>query len=335
MRKLLIIILSLFAHNSFAVIGACQGRFINPISDISWASIFPLTIGKVPVIPSALGLPDTQNPTSPVVGCTMEAPPYYRIGMTLGYWEPYALTDVTRIPYCMVNMGFQMSMGINQQQIGGDSIATGANETNDSQFFHVHWYKYPVIFWLQLIESAACLSNDNFDIGYMSELDPLWDDEVAAFVMNPEAILFGNPIAQLACIPESVLTSTNMSLPIDALFWCAGSQGSMYPLTGGVSHNYSDVSNAALLTERMNFKMHREGLITETVGQWPAVCHQYYTPILPKSRYRYQWSNVVPEPYISHPYTTTTVISESGKNNPSSADNYGLVNFRKRNCVFI
>ena len=338
---LLLCALSLFTQNVQATTGTCTGRFVNPITDISWASIFPLTIGKVPVIPSALGLPDTMNPTSPVVACELPPPFFVRIGMTLGYWEPYALSDVTRTPYCMVNMGFQMSLGVNQQQIGGDSSggtevsSKGGREDSNAQFYNTHWYKYPVIYWLQIIQSGACMAADNFDIAYLSELDPLWDDDLLAFYLNPEAILFGNPVAQLACIAESVLTSANISLPIDALFWCAGSQGSMYPLTGTASSAFSTTSNAVLMNERMNYKLHREGLILETVPEWPAICHQYYAPILPKSRYRYQYTNVVPEPYISHPYTTTTMISEAGRDNIVTSGNFGFLNFRKRNCVFL
>ncbi|WP_239986769.1 conjugal transfer pilus assembly protein TraU [Fastidiosibacter lacustris] len=333
--------LALLVQQSYSATGTCTGRFVNPITDISWASIFPMTIGKVPVIASALGLPDTPNPTSPVVGCNLPPPLFYRIGITIGYWEPYALTDVTRIPYCMVNMGFEMPLGLNMQQIGGaatggtEVASAGGRQDTNAQFFHVHWYKYPIIYWLQLIQSAACMATDNYDILYMSELDPLWDDDLLAFYLNPEAILFGNPVIQLACIAESVLTSANVALPLDVLFWCAGSQGSMYPLTGTVSSAFSDASNAVLLTERMNYKLHREGLVLETVPEWPAICYQYYAPILPKSRYRYQYTNVVPEPYISHPYTTTTMISEAGKNNIVTGDNFGFLNFKKRNCVFL
>ncbi|MFP1526986.1 TraU family protein [Escherichia coli] len=31
-----------------------------------------------------------------------------RIGLAIGYWEPMALTDVTRSPGCMVNLGFSL-----------------------------------------------------------------------------------------------------------------------------------------------------------------------------------------------------------------------------------
>lgn len=311
----------------------CIGRFVNPITDISWASIFPLTIGNVPLVPSPLGLPDTINPVSPVVICPEPPPLFARVGLTIGFWEPHSLVDITRIPYCMVNMGFQMSLGINQQQIGGSS--TNKGNTNNSEFYQVHWYKYPVTYLLNLITSIACLQIDGVDLAYLSELDPLWDDDILSFILNPEAILFGNPITQLACIPEAIATSSNLVAPFDILFWCAGSHGSMYPLTGNVPHGYSSTSNAVLMAERMNFKLHRQGMIWETIGVFPAVCKQFPAPILPKSRYRYQFTNVVPEPYLSHPYGASTLLWEAGKDNLVTMRNFGIMNFRKRNCVFL
>jgi conjugal transfer pilus assembly protein TraU len=318
--------------NTYATGTGCVGRFVNPVTDVSWASIFPITIGTTPVVPSPLGLPDTINPAIPVALCPI-TPVIYRLGITLGYWEPHSMVDITRIPYCMVNMGYQMSMGVNQQQIGGRSNYMAGS--SDSSFYHVHWYKFNILYLLNLIMSIFCMQSDGVDLAYMSELDPLWDDEMLAFINNPEAILFGNPIAQMACVAEAMATATNMVLPFDMLFWCAGSQGGIYPLTGSVAYTNTNISNAVLLTERMNYKLHRQGMIMETKGFYPAVCNQYPSPILPKSRYRYQLTNVVPEPYLSHPYTTTTVLSESGKDHIVSGTNFGILNFRKRNCVFL
>ena len=58
-------------------------------------------------------------------------------------------------------------------------------------FFHVHWYKYPLITWLNLITSSGCRQSGDFDIAYLSELDPTWNDSEMSFVLNPEAALFG------------------------------------------------------------------------------------------------------------------------------------------------
>ena len=95
---------------------ACRTRFMNPISDICWECIFPITLGSVPLIPSKR--PDTKNPTMPISFCPKPPPIFMQVGLNIGYWEPYAITDVTRVPFCMVNLGFSLGGGMSQQ-IGG------------------------------------------------------------------------------------------------------------------------------------------------------------------------------------------------------------------------
>lgn len=311
---------------------ACTGEFMNPISDICWSCIFPLTLGSTPLITSKY--PDTSNPSLPISFCPKPPPIFMQVGLNIGYWEPYSIVDVTRVPYCMVNLGMELSFS-SSQQVGGQSTNNEAGANSNGAFYHAHWYKYPLIYWLQILQSAACMSIDNFDIAYLTELDPFWDDDELSFILNPEAVLFGNPIAQLACVAESVKTSIGRSLPIDALFWCLGSQGSAYPLTGTTGYRDTPIQAATLISERLNYKLHRQGIVWESLGQDGSICYQHPMPILPKSRYRYQLSNPLPDANNCYPYGTTTAIWESGHDNPVTGDNFGFVKFRKRNCVFL
>ncbi|MGS0238173.1 conjugal transfer pilus assembly protein TraH [Escherichia coli] len=73
---------------------ACEGRFVNPITDICWSCIFPLSLGSIKV--SQGKVPDTANPSMPIQICPAPPPLFRRIGLAIGYWEPMALTDVTR-----------------------------------------------------------------------------------------------------------------------------------------------------------------------------------------------------------------------------------------------
>ena len=41
---------------------SCTGRFVNPISDVCWECLFPISIGPIR-IGSASGAPDTSNPS--------------------------------------------------------------------------------------------------------------------------------------------------------------------------------------------------------------------------------------------------------------------------------
>jgi hypothetical protein len=73
-------------------------------------------------------------------------------------------------------------------------------------------------------------------VAYITELDPLWNADELSFILNPEAILFGNPIAQAACAADCVAATAGF--PLNPLFWCGGCQGSLYPFTGNnPAHN--------------------------------------------------------------------------------------------------
>ncbi len=47
--------------NSFSKSQACSGRFVNPMTDICWSCLFPISIGPVKV--SSGGREDTKNPS--------------------------------------------------------------------------------------------------------------------------------------------------------------------------------------------------------------------------------------------------------------------------------
>lgn len=334
MRTLIFILLllaCLFTGTAQAI--ECKGHFVNPVTDIDWDGIFPITIGRVPL---ATGdAPDTTNPATPLCACKVPPPVFQRLGVTIGFWEPFALVDVTRDPYCMVNMGIKLS--VKHQGIGGSEMPAADGR---GAFYYVHWYKYPVVYWLQIITSIACVQAGEFDLAYMTELDPTWNDDELGFVLNPEATLFSNPITQMACAADALKTSVDSQLGIDALFWCMGSQGSIYPLTGNTPFQTSPIEAATLMAERMDFKMHRELLVWDTTGAWGntfdgPICHQYPTPIMPKSRYRYQLVNTIPDATQCHPFGHLVSTWETGHVDPAAGDNFGFLIFKKRNCCFL
>ncbi|EDW2935243.1 conjugal transfer pilus assembly protein TraU, partial [Salmonella enterica subsp. enterica serovar Typhimurium] len=240
-----------------------------------------------------------------------------------------ALTDVTRSPGCMVNLGFSLP--------AFGKTAQGTAKKDEKQvngaFYHVHWYKYPLTYWLNIITSLGCLEGGDLDIAYLSEIDPTWTDSSLTTILNPEAVIFANPIAQGACAADAIASAFNM--PLDVLFWCAGSQGSMYPFNGWVSNESSPLQSSLLVSERMAFKLHRQGMIMETIGKNNAVCNEYPSPILPKERWRYQMVNMYPDSRQCHPFGRSVTRWETGKNPPNTKKNFGYLMWRKRNCVFL
>ncbi len=97
----------------------------------------------------------------------------------------------------------------------------------------------------------------------------------------------------------------------------------------------SPLQSSLLVSERMAFKLHRQGMIMETIGKNNAVCNEYPSPILPKERWRYQMVNMYPDSGQCHPFGRSVTRWETGKNPPNTKKNFGYLMWRKRNCVFL
>ncbi|MFV2657617.1 TraU family protein, partial [Escherichia coli] len=102
---------------------------------------------------------------------------------------------------------------------------------------------------------------------------------------------------------------------------------------GWVSNESSPLQSSLLVSERMAFKLHRQGMIMETIGKNNAVCNEYPPPILPKERWRYQMVNMYPDSGQCHPFGRSVTRWETGKNPPNTKKNFGYLMWRKRNCV--
>ncbi|EFL9830281.1 conjugal transfer protein [Escherichia coli] len=102
-----------------------------------------------------------------------------------------------------------------------------------------------------------------------------------------------------------------------------------------MSNESSPLQSSLLVSERMAFKLHRQGMIMETIGKNNAVCNEYPSPILPKERWRYQMVNMYPDSRQCHPFGRSVTRWEAGKNPPNTKKNFGYLMWRKRNCVFL
>ena len=308
---------------------ACTGRFVNPLTDVCWECLFPISIGAVG-IGAAAGAPDTPNPPSPLCYCGTPIP---RIGLSVGMWEPARLIDVSRTPFCFSNLGgLTVDPGVGAAR--GRTGSSGGDGASSSTW-HVHYYTYPLLSWIGALLDLGCMEAGGLDIAWVSELDPTWNDEELSFLLNPEAVLFTGLPAQAACAADCAAASAG--LPLDGLFWCAGCQGGMYPLTGTVSAHVGGVQASLLAAERMVFRLHRLGLAWGTSGA-AALCSPYPMPIIKKTQYRWQMSQPVPAtaPLLGcNPTGRSSVMWESLRELPVSGENFGYLLWRKRNCCVL
>jgi conjugal transfer pilus assembly protein TraU len=306
----------------------CVGRFVNPITDICWSCLFPITIAGMKVSPSG---EDTSNPKQILCTCTK---PFPRVGIPISFWEPVRMVDVTRTPYCLVNMGGMQLMQNGVKGQGGVENSHGTGSTMRNSFYQVHWYMYPVLYWLELLVDFVCMEKGDVDIAYITELDPMWNDDETSFILNPEAALFGNPVAQAACAADCLKASAGFGF--DTMFWCAGCQGGMYPFSGSVPAHVGGVQASLLVLERMVAKLHREGLLWGTMGK-EAWCDRYPMPIIKKSQYKTQMLFPIPSTGSRqcYPLGRSEVIWGSGKEFPYRGEDFGYLIWRKRACCLL
>lgn len=278
---------------------------------------------------------DTKNPTSPLCMCIKGTLPLPVPGISIGFWEPVRLVDITRTPFCMTNLGGLQLGGGNSRKISSYSRGYGKHHSHKS-FYHVHYYVYPLIYWLELITDFVCLEKSTFDVAYMSELDVTWNDEKLQILLNPESFLFGNPIAQAACAIDC--SSSTVSLPRDEMFWCAGCWGNIYPFSGANADHVGGVQNSSLLTTRIIAKMHRLGLAQETSTSDGSVngqlCRKSRAMKIKKSQYKLQMVN--PKSSSNDigcwPLGLSDLLYSSGREYPNDGQDWGYLIFRKVNC---
>jgi conjugal transfer pilus assembly protein TraU len=320
----------IFFAASVAEAKKCTGRMVNPITDICWACVLPITIGSAEVVPGQTA--DTPNFPDPVCICPAPPPIFVRVGLAVGYWEPIRLVDVTKAPFCFVGIGgMTIDPGIS---IGSGAAPTpGTGTENDEATWHLHWYDYPVFALLSLVMDALCLeTTQSFDVAYITEVDPLWQDDELSFMISPESILFGNLIAQAACAADCLSAST--WLPLDPLFWCAGCHGGMYPINGHIPSHVGSIQSSSLAVARMTYKMHREVMMPITSGP-EAICQAIPSPMIKKSQYRMQLTVPIPtvDPLLGcNQFGRSSMFWDAFREVPVTGEDFNYVLWRKRNC---
>lgn len=309
-------------------VATCTGRFPNPITDICWSCLLPITIGGATVADLGNQL-DTPNPTSPLCSCGVNP----TIGLSIGLWEPVRHVDVVRKPFCLASLGgIDLDPGIPAPEAA--RFTRPEADGDAGAFYQVHWYTNPVLYWLEVVADFPCLEPGSFDLVYLSEVDPLWADDELSLILHPDALLFANPVAIAACAADCVAASTGFGLR--DLFWCAGCQGGVYPLNGHVPYHVGGVRTATLMAQRMAAKMHRELLAWGWHGS-EGLCGPYYLPVMDKTAYKTQLTYPIPatgklDGRCCHPFGRTTIDWGAGKEYPVRGEDFSFLLFRKRNC---
>lgn len=334
----------LFLGTVTASVAACKGTFPNPVTDVCWSCLFPMKVAGVRVSSSGVTDPETDAPAV----CTCQRGPAVVPGFNMSFWEPLRTVEIVREPYCLVSLGgVSMDPGINAPRHGQSSRRsasaassfTGAkggdavdNIASGTAFYQAHWYHTPWLFVLEAVVDTSCLENAAWDLAYLTELDPLWGDALASFVLAPESAIFANPVAVGACALDC--TAAGLAAPRPELFWCNGCQGSLYPLSGWIASKTSHLQAWHLIAARMSVKLAREGLLWAAYGK-KGQCGPYFEPIPRKDVWRTQLtypSVTASGSRCCHPLGAPTQVWGAGKTPAVSGEDGAILLWRLRDC---
>ena len=250
------------------------------LTGVCWSCLFPVRLMGFTIFDEGNDLPDGATKKA-FCGCSGdEGLPTF--GVTGGAWLPARLIEVVRKPYCSPILG-GTSFNSGVRLWGGHKEVEG--DGSDKTYYNYHYWAFPLYAILQLFVQNNCNAGGlrNLDMMYMSELDPTWNVDELAFFMNPEAVVFANPLAVAACTVDCA--TTTVSMPMTSLFWCAGCWGNLYPFTGNIASDASAPRDTSLLTARVLASLHRKALAHKTYGD-DALCGGQIYPMIPKQQYK-------------------------------------------------
>lgn len=258
-----------------------DGKFID---DLCWDCLWPIRL-------AGMGTDDDKFPSdtaAPICVCPSKSLfGFPTPGLTAGMWKPTHFVETVRKPGCFSALGQETDLGgVQGIEMGGRAV-----DNKDSGFRNTHLYVFPTGMILDmLVESVCTQESSDLDLVMLSEIDPTYSDPELSMVVNPEANLFNNEIATAACMVDAVASTAKR--PIDQLFWCLGSWGNVYPLSG-YNNARSSVQDISLTGARLVAMQHKRMLMQKTYGNGAVCAAQTYFRY-PKHQYR--WQILFPKP---------------------------------------
>ena len=327
MKRIFFVILSLLSFVSGEGMAACHGRVPNPVTDVCWQCLFPLTVGTNSLGTTGIA-PDVKTDAPAFCACTTNG--NVTVGLNIGFWEPIRTIEIVREPFCFPTLG--------GTKITNATFAPSHGRTPNpkkrghrTSFYQVHWFHTPWLYLLEILLDTKCLEQSPWDLAYMTELDPLWDDSQATYLLNPDVALFSNAVALGACAVDCV--AATLTTAMDELYWCGGCAGSLFPLTGWVNAHITPMQAWSLLTQRFTLKLHREGVQWAQYGK-DGQCGPRLEWVMAKSVYRtqMQYPSRETQGACCHPFGASTAIDAIGKTPPIYGEDGAFLVWRRRDC---
>jgi len=346
LRKFLLIfflpVITVFG-GTFCNRAGLQSPLLNPITTINWSCLFPITIGGLQ-IPNPFGYPssttepmaqtysklDFNTISKPVTICMRPTPagPVPVPAIPAGLWIPVGIVEIVRTEWCSPSLN---------TMLGSPSPTGQGTRSEESSFYNVHFIAFPLGKILDNLMDFVCINLAglaDIDYLYLSELDITWHNDLLALWENPEALLFNTPIFNLACAADCA--SATVGFPNDALVWCNGCLGNVYPFTGHIPGDERASSVWLRVASKLVAKMSRMGMLrlTTTPAVYTGACTELPTFFWVKHQYKFQFVFPVQSagcyPIGVHPFAWETL-----RQIPGTGEDAILILWQKKECPLL
>ncbi len=294
-KYLLSILFGLFCSSAIAVTNPteagskdCENSHAleNIMTTVCWSCVTPMRIMGVGGNP-----PKGAAPNKLICACT-DQNGVPAIGWQLGFFQPARVEEVVRVPYCSPFLG-----GIKLQDstfdMGTEQVIPDQGSAKKA-FMDSHFFAYPLFQILNFMLIPECAGDAYMDLDLLTitEIDPMWSNDLLAFILNPEAVVFANPLTLAWCAADCVTTTAGVAS--ESNYFCAGCDGMLYPFTGNVPDASDPVRASSLILQRQLASLHRKGLALKTMGE-EQMCGATFSWFIPKSQYKVSMLYPVPE----------------------------------------
>lgn len=331
-KKICAIVTLLVSSSAYAADALCPDAELlsgKIISDICWDCVLPIKLagatmgtGDVP--------PNAASGTFCACNDDLGIP---QPGFMTSLWEPSKIIETVKHSGCSPALGGMRLPLSDVGRLGQVDRDDSAIDTDQVSFMHYHYFAFPVLAMTEAFIGGLCDNSGvpDFDLMYLSEIDPSYNNEELAFALYPEAAAFARIEALMACGADTVAASTT-GFPLDSLGWCAW--GPLYNMAGYVSGNESWPVTTNKIATRATAMLHRRGLARKTMGD-DTICEASIWPTLPKSQYKYSYFYPVPEADDSHVISEHETFWGAGRRMFGPGENALLMQFRWNDCCMI
>lgn len=288
---------------------------------VCWSAMFPMKLAGITIFHSQDGATPPEGASTIKGACfcggDLSRGQLPTIGFPISFWQPARIMEVTKRPYCFPAMGgISLPSGTatagGRRTVGGTVAWETSPDPRKSAMYNWNYYTFPLFAMLKLMDIPGCNTGgfDDFDLMQMSAFFPNWYKPGLSFLINPEVLLFSNPVALSALPVDCAAVMTGK--PLDKLFWAVGCWGGVYPFDGFLLNNSSPVQGSSLIMTRAMSMMARlpASMVLRTTGN-DAICQAQPMPLFKKTQFRAQMMFPIAEARGTNapppaPYTDTT-----------------------------